>query len=136
MINNITVNKTQNVTVNKNINITHVQNVSVLARSRGVNNVKVTSLASLGSSKPEANRGEEHVIKLAPVTKEQRVEVSKAVKDYHEAAQQRYHMETRVLSEGGAPHKPSDPPKVIKLNLPKAPTPTATPLRNSRSRRQ
>ncbi len=132
VVNNITVNKTQNVTVNKAINLTNVQNVSVLTPVGRLNNTPVTSLALLGSSKGEAHKIDNHVIKLESVPKEQKAEIHQAVATYRESGMKRHEIEGKLLSEGAAPHKATDPPRTMKIELPKAPALLATPARPDR----
>jgi WXXGXW repeat (2 copies) len=123
VVKNLTVNKTENVTVQKNINITNSQNVSVLAPVTHINNTRVTNLASLSSARTNAPKVEEHVIKVEAVSKEQKAEVYKAVTQFRVAAQQRHQVEAKALRDGGAPVKPTDPPKAVKIQLPPAPAP-------------
>ncbi len=126
IINNITVNKTQNTVVGKNINLTHVENVTVLTPVNRINNLHMTALSGLGSSKPEAGKREPFILRTEVVPKEQKAEVRQSVITFRETAQKRHAAEATVLAEGKAPVKAdSDPPKIIKMELPKAPAPTA-----------
>jgi hypothetical protein len=127
VVNTITVNKTHNTTVNKSINITNVQNVSVLAPLNQVQNTRVTNLAALGA--PDGRKVDEskmRAVKLEAVPKEAREQEQKAAVQMREVAQRRREAEAKLLHEG-APVKPTDPPKPLKLDLPKAPpAPAAT----------
>jgi hypothetical protein len=125
VVQNITVNKTENVAVTKNINITNVQNVSVLAPAAQTKQIEVTNLASLsGREQPKPAK----VVKLEAVSKERRDEVHKVAVQGREVAKQRHDVQAKLLSDGGAPVKQSDPPKAVKLEVPKkAPKPPAAP---------
>ena len=120
--------KTTDVVVHKNINLTHVQNVVVLAPLKEIHNTKVTNLGSLhekGSTVPD------RVLKLEPVSKEEHAREQKAAAQLAEAARLRHEAELRLLHEGGTPLRHTDPPKALKLELPK-PLPvvnTSPPLR-------
>jgi hypothetical protein len=63
------------------------------------------------------------------VPKEHQAEIHKAVTTFRETAQKRHDDEARMLSEGTTPMKPTDPPKPIKIDLPRAPLLPAVPDR-------
>jgi hypothetical protein len=121
VIKDITVNKTQNVAVSKNINITNIQNVTAVAPVTKINDTKVTQLAGLSKTAPQ--KIEPHVLKVETMPKAQSEEVRKAVTHFREASHQRQQTEGKILKEGGAPVKPTDPPKSMKIELPKSPAP-------------
>jgi hypothetical protein len=117
--------------VHSRINISKLQNVSVLAPVSKMANVQITNLASLGRGAPAPGgtaAEQHHVIKLAPVSPEQRAgEVKQHTDQMRQLQQQRRNEEARLLS-GGAPAKPAETPRPsrsIKLDLPKTP-PRAT----------
>jgi hypothetical protein len=123
------VNKTANAAVFKTINITNVQNVSVLAPVTRVHDTRVTSLASLGSAKAEAHKVENHVIRVEAVPKEHKAEIQKAATTFRETGQKRHEDEAKMLSAGTTPMKPTDPPKSVKIELPRTPVAPALPDR-------
>jgi hypothetical protein len=88
----------QNINVNKNVtNITNIKNV--------------TAVAPL--TKIDTN-----IVKLRPVSAEQRTQERKAVERIRVASVQRNKLETQLLAKGPAPVKPTDPPRTAKLDLP------------------
>jgi hypothetical protein len=101
VVQNITVNNTtiNNVTVNKNVN--NVQNVAMVS-----------------SLKQVQNKG----VALKPVAAEEREVHRAAAKQVVQASQQRTQLESQVRAQGGAPTKPTDAPRVLKMDLPRAPT--------------
>ena len=121
-VRNITANKTANERVHKDLNLSNIQNVSVVTPFSRMNNTRITNLASLGSSKSDVHKIEDHVIKMETVPKERKAEISKAVTAYRGTAQQREQVESKLLAEGHAPVKPSDPAQRVKMALPRTPT--------------
>lgn len=60
--------------------------------------------------------------------KEEHAREQKAAAQIREAAQQRRAVEGKMLSQGGVPVHHTDPPKAVKLELPKPLPPVAAPL--------
>lgn len=125
-INNITVNKTANVNVQQNVHLTNAQNVTALAPLKEAHNMPVTNLGSLGQVKEATIPN--HMVKLAPVAKEEQAREQKAAAVMREVAAQRRQTEAKMLSEGGVPFKHTDPPKAVKFEHPNAP-PQGSPPR-------
>jgi hypothetical protein len=119
LINNITTNKTVNDNVNKNLAITHMQNVNALTPVTKINNTTVTSLASLNPGAAGGKKVETHVLNVETMPKEQHAEAAKAIAQSHDAGQQRYQAEAKLLAGGVAPAKASDPAHAVKLVAPK-----------------
>ncbi len=119
LVQNITVNKTVNVTVSKNIRITNVQNVSVVTPINRINNTQVTGLAALSTARTAPNKVENHVVHVEGVSKEQVVAVQRSVTDYRQSAELRHRAEAKLLTEGNAPSKATDPPKSLSVHLAK-----------------
>jgi hypothetical protein len=124
-INNININKTTNVFVEKNIHITNVQNVTALAPLKDVHNSKVTGLASL--SQVKESKFVPHTVNLQGLSKQEALSAQQHATQLHEAAGARRDSEAKMLLQGGTPVKHTDPPKTIKLDLPKQPPPAKTP---------
>jgi hypothetical protein len=124
VIRNLTVDKTAHVAINKNINITHLQSVSAVAPVTHFNNTKVTGLASLSTAKVNAHNVENHVVRVEAVPKEQKAAVRTAVTTFRETADKRHVAETKMLAEGHTPIKATDPPRSVKIEVPRAPTVT------------
>lgn len=131
VVRNITINKTNNVFVNKNISITNVQNVSVLTPLTQIHNTRVTNLASLANVRDSAAKSPlvaNPVWKMQAVSREQRAQEQKSATQFHAVAQQRRQVEGRLLSEGTAPRRVTDPPRPGKIDLPRvAPQPAPRP---------
>lgn len=64
------------------------------------------------------------VLKVETVPKEQQAEARKAVAQSREAGQQRQQTEAKILASGAAPVKANDPPKAVKMQVPRT-TPLA-----------
>jgi len=122
-INNLVTNKTTNINVNKSLNISHIQNVSALVPITKVNNTTATSLASLNPKMAGKNLAGQ-VLKVETVPKEQQAEARKAVAQSREVGQQRQQTEAKILASGAAPVKANDPPKAVKMQVPRT-TPLA-----------
>ncbi len=122
VIQNLTVQKTQNVTVNKTINLTNINNVTMLAPLTKIENTRVTALAGLAqpSGTPVKEVETKKVVKLQTVSVEQRKQVKEHTTQLREVAVQRKQIEEKG-KVSTTPVKPSDPPRNVKLALPKAP---------------
>jgi hypothetical protein len=118
-IKNITANNTRNVAVSKNINLTHVQNVTALAPLKEVNNLKITHLGAITPGKE--TKVAPHVMKLEGVPKEERIGAQKAATQLHNLGVERQASEAKLLVQGGNPVKHTDPPRTVKLEVPRAP---------------
>jgi hypothetical protein len=90
----------QNITVNKTVQVTNVKNVTVLA---------------------PLNQVDRSVVRLEPVSRERRLEAQKTAEHVREVSQQRNRVETQLVATGTPPVRPTDPPRTVKLNLPKSP---------------
>jgi hypothetical protein len=128
VVQNITVNRTQNVNVRPGIPITSVQNVTVVTPLKQIHNTQVTGLASLGGVKPHESAP---ILKLQSVPPASRTQLQQSVVQVRQASQERRQTEARLLSEGAVPVKPTDKPKVVKVETTKpavtpAPKPPAT----------
>ena len=117
VVKSITVNKTVNVNVHKNINLTHVQNVTALAPLKAIHNTRVTNLGAL--SQVKASKIPNRVLKIEPVPQAEHAREQKAAAQLREVAQRRRETEAQMLSKGGIPVKHTDPPRAVKLELPK-----------------
>ncbi len=115
----IAANKTTAVLVQKDIGITHVQNVTALASLKDIHNMRVTGLSSLSMVKASAVAP--HVVKLQGVSKQELVTQQKVATQMRDAGVVRRDSEAKMLVQGGVPIKHTDPPKTVKLDLPKAP---------------
>jgi len=121
VVNKITTNQSENLTVHKDVNITNVQNVTALAPIGKTAGMRLTGLAGLTGPRhgqTEAPR----TIKLEAVPKEQQTEVRQHVKSLRELAVTQQKEQAKLLAGGSMPVKPTDPPKAVKMQLPKAPT--------------
>jgi hypothetical protein len=135
VINNITINKTTNLSVTSGVNLSRLQNVSVLQPISRANNLQVTAMASLASSKPG-------VIKSPPVRRELKVErvsaarvteEKRAAERYRAIATQRRAAEAKVITRPST-SKPGTTraPVKVKVDLPKGTPPPRvirTPLK-------
>src|SRR5262249_20460059 len=114
LVKNFTAKRTAKENVRTNVNITNVQNVTVLAPLTKINNTRVTNLASLaGTTTTRVTNAKSFtkVMKLAPVSRQQRTAVRKEAVHIHSAANQRRQAEAKLLSQGGAPVKVTDRPR-------------------------
>lgn len=111
VIQNITTKNVQNVTVNKTLNVTNVQNVSVVAPLAQVNSKPLANIVRAPDRKEAAP-----IVRLAKVAPEERQREVKAVQQTHQAAQARRQEEARLITQGGAPSRPTDPPKTVRLH--------------------
>jgi hypothetical protein len=117
VINNITTNKT----VSANV-------INALTPVTRISNTAVTSLASLNPVAAGGKKVESRVLKVETMPKEQHAEAVKAIAQSHGAGQQRYQAEAKLLAGGAAPIKATDPPKAVKIELPKTtPLPPSGP---------
>jgi hypothetical protein len=122
VVRSLAVTRPQNVL--QNINITHVQNVTVLTPLRQVNNTRVTGLAALAGVKPHESTV---TVKLQPVSPAARVQLQKSVVQVRQVTQERRQTEARLLSEGAVPVKPTDKPKVVKVETTRTVVTTPAP---------
>jgi hypothetical protein len=60
-------------------------------------------------------------VKLEPVPKEEHIGAQKAAAQVHNLGVERQASEAKLLVQGGNPIKHTDPPKVVKLEVPRAP---------------
>jgi hypothetical protein len=118
--------KTTDVVVHKNINLTHVQNVTALAPLKEIHNTKVTNLGSL--SQAQTSKVPPRDVRIEKVTQDDHTRQQKVAEQARQLAQQRRENEAKILGQGGAPLKHTDPPKVVKVELP-PPPPHVTPPR-------
>jgi WXXGXW repeat (2 copies) len=124
-VRNVTADRSAGAAVHKDINLTHRQNATALAPLKEIHNTPVTHLGSL--SQVKESKVNSHVLKLEPVPKEEHARQQQAAAQVRAAASQRHDAEARLLSQGGVPVKHTDPPKAVKLELPKPPPAVATP---------
>jgi hypothetical protein len=117
------VNKTGGVVIHKDVNLTHVQNATVLAPITRIQTTKITNLAAIGGGKPIPGRD----IKLIAVGKEEHEREIKAVTQIRDIGIQRRETEAKLLHQGGIPVLHTDPPKPVKVELPK-PLPVIRPV--------
>src|SRR5262249_3679657 len=88
----------KNITINKNVNITNIKNVTVLA--------PITKV-------------DKNIIKLKPGTKAQMVQEKKAIRRIRPISKQRQKIDAQVVAKGAPPVRPTDLPKVAKIQLPR-----------------
>jgi hypothetical protein len=125
-IQNVTVKKTTNVVVHKDVNLTHVQNVTALAPVKEIHNTKVTNLGSL--SQAQTTKVPPRDVKIEKVMPDDHARQQKVAEQGRQLAQQRRENEAKILAQGSAPLKHTDPPKAVKIELP-TPPPHVTPPR-------
>ena len=99
VVNNITVNNVTNNTTVVN-NVTNVKNKTMLTSIKQVN---------------------QNGVKLKPVTPEERKVASASAQQLVQSGQQRGQQERQLLAQGPPPSKPTDAPRVAKVDLPKVP---------------
>src|SRR5262249_23501303 len=92
---------------------TLIQNISVNRNATVPNPSVVTPLTPLTNVN-------QTVVKLQPVSREQRVAVQKSVQQLRDVSRERANLETKIWAKGSAPKRPADAPHVVNLNLPKA----------------
>jgi hypothetical protein len=88
----------QNITVHRNVNVTNMKTVNAL-----------TPLTKVDRT----------VVALQPVSREQHAQEQKKVQQLREVSRERAQAETQLLTKGSALIKPTDAPRVVKVNLPK-----------------
>ena len=110
-------NKRGNEVIHKSINLTHTQNMTALTPIAKINTVRVNNLGAIGGGKVAPGRE----IKILQVNKEEHEREVKAATQLREVATQRRENEAKMLSQGGTPVKHTDPPRPVKVELPKAP---------------
>src|SRR5208282_2230159 len=87
-----------------------------------IQKTRITNPVPGGDSKDAGGKA----FHLQAVSKEERTHEQKAAQQVQAASQARRQTESRLLSEGSTPVKPTDKPKTAKLELPKrTPTPAA-----------
>ncbi len=119
LLRTISGNKTDNVVVLKNINLTHVQNATVLAPINKIQTTKITNLGAIGGGKPIVERE----VKLIPVAKDEHERQIKVATQMRDMSLQRRETESKMLHQGETPVKHTDPPRPVKVELPKPPPP-------------
>ena len=102
-----------------------MQNVTALAPLKEVHNIRVTNLATLSGVKE--TKVAPRVVKLEPVPKEEHAREVKAAAQVREIGVQRRVTEAKMLSSGTVPVRHTDPPKAVKLELPKPPPHVVAP---------
>jgi hypothetical protein len=102
VINNITVNQTN---VTNVTNVTNIKNMTVLA---------------------PLNKVDPKVVKLQPVAREQQLQEQQHAQQLLAASKQRRDAEKQMLAQGHVVTKPTDAPRSLKIDLPKAPVTNAT----------
>jgi hypothetical protein len=118
---------TQTRPVSKAFNLTNLENVTAVGSVRHMNNTPITALARLApnsAERPGPERlGEQHaainVIKLEPVTKEERARQVRSIAAVRELTKQRAEGEGRLLREHSAATPPADPRRALRLERPK-----------------
>ena len=118
-IHHFVTNKTEHAKVNNNLKITHIQNVGALVPIAKVHNTTATSLGSLNPKIAGGKIVPGHVLKVETIPREQRAEASKAVIASVEAGLQRHQAEAKIFAGRAAPVKATDPPKVVKMAMPR-----------------
>lgn len=112
--------RVENGAVNKNLSLTHLQNATVLTPISRANTMRVTNLAGIGGGKVAAGRE----VRAVEVGKDERERELKAVEQTRAAAAQRRENELKMLHEGNVPVVHTDPPKVMKVEMPRRPAPS------------
>jgi hypothetical protein len=130
-IKKLSAGKTADAKVARDLNLTHQQNVTMLTPLKSMHKAPVSGLAQLIKPRSEPRPGEapRKVIELAKVSKDQREQLLKGAAQVRQVARERGEAEARLLAQGTAPHKPTDPPRVVKLNLPQPPATVKPPAR-------
>jgi hypothetical protein len=91
--------------VNRNVNVTNINLVTALTPLTNVNRT---------------------VVKLQPVSPEQRVMAQRSVQRLHEVSRERARLETQIVASRSVPVKAADQPRVVKINLATPVTPART----------
>lgn len=128
----LTASQQQNAAVNPALPLTRVQNIEVLAPLKQLHGSTTTGLALLAGPKAKGHPSLKKVVQLETLSKEHRTMAHQSANQLREAAQKRQQAETRILTQEKPP-RPMDPPRTLKLEVPKvhaapsAPTHPATP---------
>jgi hypothetical protein len=120
-IRGLAASRTEAVAIHKDIRLTQIQNASVLTRIDKIQNVRVTNLAGLGGAKVGPGRE----WKVAAVSREEREHEVKSAVQIRDIGQMRRESEAKLLHQGGVPVLHTDPPRNLKLELPR---PIAPPI--------
>jgi hypothetical protein len=115
VIQNITTQNQQNVVLNKTLNVTNLQTVSAVASLTQVNNKPASQLIR------PTDRKEPNLVRLASVSREERQREEKAAGQFHQGARARQQQEAQLIQLGGAPVRPTDPAKTVRLHPAQAP---------------
>jgi hypothetical protein len=110
----------QNTVINHitNVNVTNVtNNVTVVNRNVTVNNRNVTDVAMLAPAK--AARDLQPEVKMKPITAALQREEARNAQQIRDVGVQRARLEHAAAARGGAVVKTTDPPKTLKLDVPK-----------------
>src|SRR5262249_31753363 len=115
MIQNITTKNQQNVVLNKTLNVTNLQTVSAVSSLTQVNNKPMSQLIR------PPDRKEPNLVRLASVSSEERQREQRAAPQVRQAAQAGQQQEARLIQQGGAPGRPPDPARTVRLHPAQAP---------------
>jgi hypothetical protein len=113
---NIGAERIQNAAVLKNLNLTGSQLVNVVAPVTAVANKPVASIVA--RPRGEGAAAERNVFRLQTVPRDQRLQAQRRAKQFHAVARERQQVDAKLLSEGGAPRRPTDRARTVKLALP------------------
>ena len=123
IVNKLSANQGGEVAISQNVNVTKLQSVAALAPIRTMQNVQVTGLAALAGARADGEHAPTAArrIQLETLPKERRVELGQEAKKVHEFAAAQQREQAKLVADGGAPVKPDDRPKVVKVQPPKLP---------------
>ena len=121
-IHNLVTNKTEHANVNESLKIPHIQNVGALVPITKIHNTTATSLGSLNPKMAGGKIVPGHVLKVETMPREQRAEARKAITQSREAGLHRHQAEAKILASRAAPVKATDPPKVVRIEMPRRST--------------
>ena len=121
-IHNLVTNKTEHANVNESLKIPHIQNVGALVPITKIHNTTATSLGSLNPKMAGGKIVPGHVLKVETMPREQRAEARKAITQAREAGLHRHQAEAKILASRAAPVKATDPPKVVRIEMPRRST--------------
>ena len=110
LIQNITAKNQQNVTVNKALNVTNTQMLSGVSSLAQISNQPLTHVIR------PADRKEPSVIRLDKVSRDEQQREIKIAHQVDQAARARQQQEAQLIRQGGAPVRPTDPAKTVRLN--------------------
>jgi hypothetical protein len=92
----------QSVPVNRNANLANINLMTPLTPLTNVNRT---------------------VVKLQPVSPQQRLATQQSIQRLHELSRERARLETQIVGKGSAPMKTADSPRAVTINLPKPAAP-------------